>query len=152
MCGNLIVNCIGYYFKVELWWLGCHESCNDIVDTMYPYWIENSIECEFKNFYFENISHVLHELIMYLNEFTRWVTYIAWDIMVQFLLKSSWYLIISGLFYNFLATQVLLHMLLDSILVSINVTPQNRNNILECYHTTTSYYRHTDKKKTAIKR
>jgi 7-keto-8-aminopelargonate synthetase-like enzyme len=30
-----------------------------------------------------------------------------------------------------------------------NVTPQNRNNILECYHTTTSYYRHTHKKKTA---
>jgi hypothetical protein len=29
-------------------------------------------------------------------------------------------LIISGLFYNLLATEVLLHMLLDSILVRIN--------------------------------
>jgi hypothetical protein len=62
---------MGYFFKVELWWLGCHESCNDIADIMYPYWIVNSIQCEFKNFHFGNISHVLHELIMYLNEFTR---------------------------------------------------------------------------------
>jgi hypothetical protein len=35
---------------------------------------------------------------------------------------------------------------------SIAVTPQNRNNILECHHTTTSHYRHTHKKKTATKR
>jgi hypothetical protein len=40
--------------------------------------------------------------------------------MVQILLKSSWYLIISGLFYNLLATKVLLYMLLDSVLVRIN--------------------------------
>jgi hypothetical protein len=35
--------------------------------------------------------------------------------------------------------------------LSDHVTPQNRNTILECYHTTTSYYRHTHKK-TATKR
>jgi hypothetical protein len=71
MCGNSIMNGIGYLFKVELWWLGCHESCNDIVDIMYQYWIVNSTQCEFNNFHFGNISHVLHVLIMYLNEFTR---------------------------------------------------------------------------------
>jgi hypothetical protein len=36
-------------------------------------------------------------------------------------------------------TKVIMHLMA--------VTPQNRNNILEGYHTTTSYYRHTHKKK-----
>jgi hypothetical protein len=80
MCGN-DNNWLGTCMWVQWWCLGCHEYCNDIVDIMYPYWIVNSIQCEFKNFHFGNIIHVLHELIMYLNEFTWWVNYIAWNIL-----------------------------------------------------------------------
>jgi hypothetical protein len=66
-------------------------------------------------------------------------------------------LIDSGSTHNFIsgpaAHHVGLHFHNSNVAnVVVAVTPQNRNNILERYHTTTSYYRHTHKKKTATKR
>jgi hypothetical protein len=109
MCGNSIVNCIGYFFKVENYG-GLHA-----MNLQWYYWYHVAILdsklilMRIQNFQCGNISHVLHESIIYLNEFTRWVNYMVWNTMVQNLFKISSYLIISGLCYNWHATKVVMH-------------------------------------------
>lgn len=77
MCGNFETG-LGTLIRVELLWQWCHESPDDIVDIKCPCWRINPTQCEFRIFHFGNISHVLHELIMYFDDFTWGINYIAW--------------------------------------------------------------------------